>query len=132
MDPKHISPETVTHHCIRVNVDVMAGWEKGVGPRRKEGGRLYDHSAPDHLTGQRWDDWMMGYRNGKQYRKVSMRRAVYFTGTNDQGTVEMSFSGWSMPRGRVVTRMIEQGCHGDVYVSYMDGGEVKRTVTCGI
>jgi hypothetical protein len=134
MDPKHTSPETVKKHCGGAfNTDILAGWEKGVGPQRKIGGRLYDHWPPEHLEGKRRDDWFWGYRCGKDYRRLYMRRAVHFTAYDQAGeAVTIVRNGWGVRRGQIVSRLEKMGCAGDVMVYYFEDCKIVRTVKCGI
>lgn len=42
-------------------------------------------------------------------------------------------TGWSVPRGEIVTQMERKGCSGDVTVYYFnENSEIVRTVKCGI
>ncbi|HGW5539048.1 hypothetical protein ACWJKU_00385 (plasmid) [Methylocaldum sp. MU1018] len=130
---KHMLPEVVEKHCGRINTDILSGWEKGIGPMRKVGGRLRDHYAPEHLNGQRYWDWKTGYDEGKRYKAIYMRKCVHFSGWNADGEVVIRRTGWSVPRGEIVTQMERKGCSGDVTVYYFnENGEIVRTVKCGI
>ena len=133
MDAKHTARETLERYCAYVNVDVLSGWEKGIGPKRKVCGRLYDHWPPEHLTGQRYADWMIGYKAVQRYRKTDMSKSVHFVAYNKQDEqVVVRLKGWSAKRGQVLSRLEKQGCAGDVMVYYFDGSDIKRTVKCGI
>lgn len=133
MDAKHLSHETIREHVGRINTDVVSGWEKGVGPRRKVGGRLYEHWPPEHLPDGRRADWMEGYRAGKAYRDRWMRKSVMFHGYRADGSsLTVTRRGWGAKRGQVLAQMEKMGIASDVTASYFEGGELKRTVRCGI
>lgn len=76
----NIDLSTVSAWCDRPNVDVLAGWEKGIGPLQREGRKLFDHTPPSHLTGQRYADWTRGYEAGKRYRQAYLVKVVHFVG----------------------------------------------------
>lgn len=130
----HVARETIERHCGRWDVDILSGWEKGIGPKRRVGCRLYDHSPPDHLTGERYADWMLGYRRGQEYReKMLQQREIHFVGkTRDGEEVVIRRKGWSSDRGRIITQMARRGVLGDVWVFYFEKGDLVRQVRCGI
>lgn len=129
----HTEFATVSAWCDRPNVDVLAGWEKGIGPLQREGRKLFDHTPPSHLTGQRYADWTRGYEAGKRYRQAYLVKVVHFVGQDKTGKqVVLRFKGWSVKRGTIIARLEKQGCSGDVNVYYFQGSELKRTVRRGI
>ena len=133
MNKKHLNPATVKKWCGSFSVDILAGWEKGIGPQRKVGGRLYEHWPPEHFSASRADAWSLGYKEGQRYKLAELVRSVHFVAYNREGNqVVIRLKGWSAKRGTVVTRLEKQGCAGDVNVYYFEGSELKRTVRCGI
>lgn len=129
-----LSRETVQRHCGRWDIDILSGWEVGVGPRRRIGGRLYDHLPPDHLAGQRLLDWLHGYERGKEYRaQLLRRRTTHFVGaTRDGREILIKRKGWAVDRGRVVDQMARRGVMGDVMVYFFDGPDLVKRIRCGI
>lgn len=134
MDAIHTSVETVSEHCGYINVDVLAGWEKGIGPRRRVAGRFCDHWPPEHLGGTRYNDWMTGYRSGQRYREsVLSNKSMHFVAYDkNDNQVVVRRKGWNTPRGTVVSQLAKRGCAGDVLVYYFESSKIKRTVKCGI
>lgn len=129
----HSDIKTIAFWCGQPNVDVIAGWEKGLGPRQRIGRKLFDYSPPAHLTGQRFVDWSQGYQAAQRYRKAYLVKAVHFVGEDASGArTVLRFKGWSAKRGTIVSRLEKLGCRGDVMVYYFEGSELKRTVQCGI
>lgn len=123
----------IARWCGSLNVDVVSGWEKGIGPLRRVGRRLADHWPPDHLEGARFSEWMRGYEAAKRYKAACLTKSVHFVGTRTDGQdVVLRFKGWSASRRAIVTRLEGQGCVGEVAVYYFEGSELKRTVRCGI
>lgn len=114
------SYEVIRQYCGAVNVDILSGWEMGRGPKRRGAdGRLYDHTAPEHLAGsRRYDDWNIGYRMGKIYTTSLLGRRMCFSGNAPGNTVFVWRKGWSAPIGRVLAQMARKGCGGLVIVSY--------------
>lgn len=133
MNKKNLNPAVITKWCGAFNVDILAGWEKGIGPKRKVGGRLYEHWPPEHLGASRATDWRLGYKEGQRYKLAELARSVHFVAYGREGNqVTIRLKGWSAKRGTVITRLENQGCAGDVNVYYFEGSELKRTVKCGI
>lgn len=120
----------ITEKVGRFNTDILSGWEAGLMGKERIGRKLFDRCAPEHLTGQRFADWNIGRDAACRYKK-SLVRQTYFTGKGPHGEIKIVRAGW-VSRGKVVTQMERAGAYGDVFVSYTEGGEVKRTVVCGI
>ena len=69
----------------------------------------------------------------KNRGKLKLLRTVHYVGENEKGSVNGVYKGWSVRRGRVVTKLIDKhGCYGDVYFYYFEGSKIVRTVKCGI
>jgi hypothetical protein len=126
--------DVIAARCGHYNVDVLAGWKAGIGPRRRIGGTLFDHHPPEHLTGKRYSDWLLGYTEAQRYRASAPRKRVCFTGTDPDGkTVVIWRTGWNVRRGPVITRLERAGCTRDVTVDYLDeSGQIVRTRYVGI
>lgn len=112
------------------NTDIMSGWEEGLKGRVRIGGKLFDRCAPEHLTGQRYRDWNLGLQAAYAYAK-SIHRETRFLGTGPDGPIHITRKGW-VARTKVVTQMERAGAFGDVSVFYLENGDIKRSVTCGI
>lgn len=116
----------------RINTDILSGWEAGLKGKERIAGRLWERQAPTHITGRRHDDWIDG-RNGAA--RLLATRLTIFTGKTLGGqSVMVKRKGWvsSDQRWKVVYRMKEtQGVIGDVYVAYMESGEIAREHNCG-
>jgi len=113
----------VDQFAYKFNVDVLSGWEAGIQSARAQ--------APEHLTGARWSDWMVGREAARTYLAT---RRTFFTGyTPDGKTVEVVRKGW-VARGPVVSQLERKGVTGDVFVTYIDASKTNspRSVTCCI
>lgn len=113
----------VDQFALKLNVDVLAGWEAGIKSARAQ--------APGHLTGSRWADWAKGRDAARHYLAT---RRTFFTGYKPDGSkVEVARNGW-VARGPVISQMERNGVTGDVFVTYIDAGKTNkpRTVTCCI
>ncbi len=115
-----------------VNTDVLDGWETGMRGKQRVAGKLYSRDAPEHLTGNRLADWLIGRNAAERYRAASPAKYTHFVGRKSSGEeVVIRRKGW-VARGPVITRMEQMGCMGDVMVYLFLGGDLKRTVRCGI
>lgn len=130
----HSDPETIRRYCGELDVDVWAGWEAGLLPRKRVYGRVRDRDPPEHLTGDRYVNWIHGYSKARAYREdVMPRREVHFVGKTRGGAeIVVRRKGWSVDRGKVVARMARWGIEGDVKVYYFEASEIVRVVKCGI
>ena len=121
--------DRVTANVGRFNTDILTGWEAGLMGKRRVGGKLHDRRPPDHYFGDRYSDWVLGYRAGLRNRPY---RVTVFSGTKPDGEpVVVSRKGW-VARGPVVTQMERQGVTGDVRVTFLKDSTIVRTVVCGI
>jgi hypothetical protein len=123
----------VATYVDRVNVDVLTGWEAGIQGKERIGRKLFDRVPPEYYEGQRRHDWYAGHRAATLHRELRLVRSVSFLGNTPDGeSVRIERKGWGVRRGEIVTRMERMGCRGDVSVFYREGGNIVRTVNCGI
>lgn len=136
MKKDHLSIEIIRDRCGKWNTDVAAGWAAGLQGKQRLLGKLVHRRAPLHLYDEhnraRLSDWNLGYRHGRRYRETDMLRQVWAVGQNADGEVTLKRKGWGVSRGALVTKLEQMGCGGDVLVLYFEGGELCRTVRCGI
>lgn len=114
----------------RFNVDILSGWEAGMKGQQRIGGKLFKRNPPEHLTNQRYCDWCEG-RDAAARHKALVVRKTYFDGQGLKGAIRIRRAGW-VGRAKVLTQMEDEGVRGDVVVTYVENGEIKRTVMCGI
>lgn len=124
--------DLIVERVGRFNVDVLSGWEEGIKGKQRIAGRLFDRYAPDHLNGQRYHDWNVGYRAGLMHRahEAAWRETVFY-GTTPNGELVVRRKGW-VARASVVSQMARKGAYGDVTVFYWERSKIVRTVNCGI
>lgn len=122
--------ELITKHVGRFSTDILTGWEAGLQGKRRAGGRLVVQSPPEHFQGGRYHDWLAGHDAAVKY-KASRCRETRFSGIGPAGAIIVLRKGW-IARNKVITQMEKAGAYGDVYVDYLEQGEIKRTVNCGI
>lgn len=128
-----LTPELVdliTQKVGRFNTDVLTGWETGLRGKRLIGGKFYEQTAPEHLQGKRYFDWLAGKEAACRHRE-SLHRTTHFVGTGSSGEMRVVRKGW-VARRKVVTQMERGGAAGDITVFYFENGELKRTVMCMI
>jgi len=116
---------------IRLNTDTLSGWETGLQGKQRIGRSLHERYAPEHLWQhpQRLEDW--NYGRDAAYRYLASRETVFSGETADGKKIELTRKGW-VARGPVISVMERRGVVGDVWVYYLGGGEVARSVMCGI
>jgi len=123
--------DLITERVGRCNTDVLTGWEAGLAGKRRVAGKLFARTAPAHLEGQRFSDWLAGREAARRYKAEMPRRETHFLGSGQNGEMTVVRKGW-VARGKVVAQMEKAGAFGDVFVFYLEGGEIKREVRCGI
>ena len=135
---KHLTVEVIEKAVGHWNTDIALGWEAGLqGQERPFGGKLYERQAPDHFyleqNHKRLKEWKLGFASAVCYRELHLRRSVHIVGKNADGEVKSRLQGWSVNRGKMVTRLADkQGCFGDVVFYYLEGSEIVREHCCSI
>ena len=134
MDAKHNDAATVENYCGGTyTADLHSGWTQGIGPRLKIGGRLYDHTPPANLDGERLNNWVWGYARGKTYRRNHMSKSMHFHARLAQGIffkdVVIVRKSWSAKKDPVLAELQKLGCAGEVTIQYFEGSVLKRTVS---
>lgn len=117
--------EKIEKKVGRLNTDIMSGWEVGMKGKERLGRMLFDRVPPEHLTGQRREDWLAG-RDAATGLLYS--RKTYFAGKNAQGDFIVKRKGWVAP-WPVVKALTAKGAIGDVLVTYFEDGEQIKDKT---
>jgi hypothetical protein len=123
--------DQVTQYAGRFNTDVLLGWEAGQQGRQRIGNLLVERSPPEHFSGNRYTDWLVGYEAANRH-KTGSPKTTRFVGKGHEGQMVVVRKGWiaRAARAKVITQMQKDGAYGEVDVFYLEGSDIKRTVNC--
>ena len=137
MKIKTTTKEVILQEVGFWNLDIDLGWQAGIIGKERVLGMLRERQAPDHFYQEnnkaRLADWLIGRNKAKQFRETKLCREVHFSAQGEKGPISGTYKGWSINRGKIVTRlMLQHGCYGDVHFDYCEGGQIVRSIRCGI